>query len=182
MINSFEISFDPFGNIYLSKPNEIYQININGKNEPYAELGKYKIVSEYTNNINTFTMLEHSLQEKVKNEENEEDEDNNSDYYPEENDHQDNNNYEYSDDEEEKKFNFSKNNTDIKINEIEDENTMALYDVFIYDTNLIFKSTSPDNSAIYRFRIFLNGDIYFRPIGYTEKKYKLSNIGGLFFV
>jgi hypothetical protein len=40
---------------------------------------------------------------------------------------------------------------------------MALYDTYIYDSNnqLIFKSNSPDDSSIYRLKLYPNGDLYF---------------------
>ncbi|QKF93740.1 hypothetical protein QKU48_gp0282 [Fadolivirus algeromassiliense] len=115
------------------------------------------------------------------------------DYYPEDNDHI-NNDLESEDDiyDEDNinkygtqniKFNFWNSSTDIniEINNRKDGDISALYDTFIYDeyNNLIFKSTSHDEYSIYRIKIFSNGDIFFRPIGYSEHKYKIEyNVSG----
>ena len=66
----------------------------------------------------------------------------------------------------------------IKIHYRQDCDVMALYDTYIYDINnkLIFKSNSPDNSSIYRLKIYPTGELYFRPIGYSEVKYSLEVI------
>lgn len=113
------------------------------------------------------------------------------DYYPEDNDHYNNLNDDSENDsgmnDEDKikmygsqnlQFNFWASSPDspIEINYREDGDITALYDVYIYDehNNLIFKSTSKQEDSIYRLRIFYNGDIYFRPIGYTENRYILK--------
>lgn len=116
------------------------------------------------------------------------------DYYPEDNDHLDNNNDNDNDsdgteiyDEDNIKmygqsnlqFSFWTQNieNDIDINERVNGDIMALYDTYIYDNNdnLIFKSSSRDASSIYRIKIYQRGDIFFRPIGYKEMKYKIIN-------
>ncbi|MCJ7637223.1 MAG: hypothetical protein MUO21_07005 [Nitrososphaeraceae archaeon] len=68
----------------------------------------------------------------------------------------------------------------IKIYKRKDGDIMSLYDTYIYDVNnrLIFKSNSLDGSSIYRLRIFPTGELFFRPIGYTEEKYILNANNG----
>ena len=72
----------------------------------------------------------------------------------------------------------------IDINEREDGDIMALYDAYIYDHSLLFKSNSRDGSSICRFRIYTNGDIYFHMIGKPETKFNLylSNDENLSFI
>lgn len=118
--------------------------------------------------------------------------DNKVDYYPEDNDHlnnedsnDDSNDIDIMDEENIKlygqnnrKFTFWNNTFDnlIPIFDRNDGDIMALYDVYIYNNDkLVFKSNSPDNTSIYRFRINIsNGDIYFRPVGYPEKQFTLN--------
>lgn len=112
----------------------------------------------------------------------------NDDYYPEDHDHLNENNSDDDDnisidgDTVEKfgdnnhKFEFW-NTENININNRENGDITALYDTYIYDGDkLVFKSHSIDNSSIYRFRIYKNGDIFFRSIGSTERKCKLDYI------
>lgn len=110
------------------------------------------------------------------------------DYYPEDNDHYVNDKSDndeenqifdedlikhYGDQNSEFKFWSSSPDQSFKINSRENGDIAALYDVFIYDENdnLIFKSVSSENNSIYRIRLFMNGELFFRPIGYTENKY-----------
>lgn len=193
-------SFDVYGNLYFDNDNNTYQINITGKNIPCCEIGEYDIISEYENNLGTFSLLnkENSLKIKVKHKIEEEaeynsddeydlDGDNITDYYPEDNDYvynEDNassdelideynvSNYGYDN----LKFEFWNNsiNKPIPIYNRKDGDIMSLYDVYVYDNNnLVFKSNSRDNSSIYRIRLNTDGNIYFRPIGYPEELYEL---------
>jgi hypothetical protein len=119
---------------------------------------------------------------------------NNIDYYPEdtdylnnedenengdenENENGDENEDDYNENEDNHKFTFWTNiiNNQFSIFNRENGDIMALYDVYIYkDDKLMFRSNSIDNSSIYRFKINVNGDIHFRPIGHVEKKFKLE--------
>ncbi len=180
--------------------NNTYQVNITGKNIPYCELGDYNIINKYEHTLGTFSLLdkENSLKTKVKKkideevEYNSDDEydlegDNTIDYYPEDSDYVYNDdivdnddlideynvtNYGYDN----LKFEFWSNSISnpISIYNRCDGDIMSLYDVYIYEnSNLIFKSNSSDNSSIYRFRININGYIYFRPVGYPEELYEI---------
>lgn len=183
----FKILFDPFGNMYFDgseyvnheyfSSNElVYRIDISGNNKPYAERGSYKIIKNYENQLGSFKPL-------VKKAEEDDSSDENPSYYPENEDHIDDE-YDYYvemiDEDNIKKYGennhefiFSKlGNTVPEIHYREDGDIMALYDVYLYDDNLIFKSISPDNSTIFRFRVYRD-EIYFRPIGEPEKKYIL---------
>lgn len=197
----FEISFDVYGNVYLSNQHLIYQINVDGKNMPYVEHHDFKFWNAPQINIKSFILLndETSLAAKIKNEHdnNNDEEFMNSDeeinWYPEDDNYLNNEEAKNSSDElidedninkyghENKYFEFYRSNQsiDIHINNYVDEEIMALYDTYIYDDSLIFKSNSIDSSSIYRMRIYKNGDIYFRPIGYSERKFNLSVNNGI---
>jgi hypothetical protein len=181
----------------------IYQININGNSTPCVEQGSYDTVENPDKKISSFIMLNkpYTLKTKIReslkeyeldsDEEYDLDGDNDTDYYPEDNDHKGNEDElnELSDeviDEENikcygnnnKKFIFSKNqhvgDLQIDVDYRKNGEIMALYDVYIYDNDLIFKSVSPDNSSIFRIRVFTSGDFYVRTIGDQEKKYQLK--------
>ena len=193
-LQNFSISFDVYGKIYFSNNNNEYQVNIDRNNNLILEKDKYDIIDKYDKQIYKIQNLdENSLKQKI-----EEDEDYNSDeveeeedYYPEDNEYivvdepiQNSDEigeltdtfYDYG--EHNLKFLFwSPDITDqIKIYYRKDGDITALYDTYIYDTNnqIIFKSNSPDDSSIYRIKIFPTGDILFRPIGNMEKKYILK--------
>lgn len=197
------ISFDPYGNLYYEHAQKTYQVNITGTGMPVLDQGKYTIIQPYDKDYKKIipTDKNNPLQKKIKknldkqeDHENSDDEyfldEHNDDYYPEdqdhvideENDENDDDNISIDGDTIEKygeynyKFEFW-NNDKLDINYREDGDITALYDTYIYDGNdLIFKSHSADNSSIYRFRIYKNGDIFFRPIGGIERKYKLEYI------
>lgn len=200
------LSFDPYGNLYFEHNNKFYQIIISGNDVPILDYGNYSIIKPYKKqfkqiiNIDKSNPLQRKLKKKINDQENNEDndsddeyflEDHNDDYYPEDQDYE-NDNEDISDDnisidgdtiekygEYNYKFDFWLNE-EINIYYREDGDITALYDTYIYDNEqLIFKSHSVDDSSIYRFRIYKNGDIYFRPIGGIEKKYKLENNNGL---
>jgi hypothetical protein len=78
---NFDICFDLYGNLYLDGNKHVnnkyfideshilnYQINITGRNIPYADPGKYTIINNYSKKINTFHQLQKdlSLKDKVK--------------------------------------------------------------------------------------------------------------------
>jgi hypothetical protein len=177
----FDISFDPFGNMYFDGSKHmdhesIYRIDISGDNKPYAEKGSYKIINKYENKIGSFKPLVKKMEENDSS-------DDDPSYYPENEDHIDeeyNFQTEIIDEDNIKKYGennlefvFSKLSNNVPdISYREDGDIMALYDVYLYDDNLIFKSISPDNSTIFRFRVYKD-EIYFRPIGELEKRYTL---------
>jgi len=190
-IINIKISFDEFGNLYFEDNYIIYQININSKNNLYADIGDYKLLSNENNFKKSKFSLDKKLTKKIKN-----DLDNNyfeENYYPEDNEY-----YEYSfinDDHDiyynedvikkygtnNQPFNFSTNNTYniFPVNNRENGHVMALYDSYVYKNNkLLFKSNSYNNESYYRLNIHLEGYIYFRPIGNSITKYnpiKLSS-------
>lgn len=209
--NTYDLSFDPYGNLYITYSDKIFQVLIDGKNYPLCEIGTYNIISKYNTNLRHFKLLDkhNSLRSKIQKKidqlendsenDDEDDDDENSDeeyyksikpnYYPEDEDHIDSDDEDNEDDDpiidednlnkygvDNITFNFYGNQTICDINCREDGDIMALYDVYLYDNNnnLVFKSISSDNSSIYRFRIYSNGDIYFRVIGSMEYKYKLN--------
>lgn len=201
-LQNFNISLDVYGNLYFShnKTNITYQLNIDGKNKITLDKDNYKIIEQYTK-INKIKYLdENSLKNKMKNNNLEQDGSEGSEgsdeitdhiYYPEDEgyvidsvlDNQDPDQEVIDEDfinkygENNLQFTFwQPDDSGINIYCREDEDIMALYDTYIYDINnrLLFKSNSPDNSSIYRLRIFPTGEIFFRPIGYSEQKYILK--------
>lgn len=119
-------------------------------------------------------------------------------YYPEEDDIVEDDLIENSDDdtildldniktfgENNHKFNFTIGNVphalNIPIYNREDGDVSALYDTYVYDNYLIFKSKSYDNSSLYVVKILLNGEIYFRTVYGMYKKYiiRVNNSGEL---
>ena len=187
------VSFDFYGNLYFTLNNNTYQLNVDAKNTPYLDQDNYDIIDESTCKLHKFNNYESqygTLSEKMQTIIN----DDTQNYYPEDNsyymlDNHSNKNSdediidEYIIDEDiekqygtfNKKFVFSHNNSIIPINMRNNGDICALYDTYIYnDANcLCFKSNSNDEISYYRIRLYNNGDIYFRPIGYSEKLYKL---------
>lgn len=76
-----------------------------------------------------------------------------------------------------KKFNFSTYSTlnePIKVNNRQNGDIMALYDTYIYENCMVFRSKSSDNSSIYIVNVYLKENIILiRPVGSPEKKFKL---------
>jgi hypothetical protein len=193
-----DISFDFYGNLYFSYNNITYQVNVNGKNILYLEPGEYKIIEheEIINkteikpvkNINGSNSLrELALKENCIRDE----------LYPEDDEYIDEENLCNSDeiiDEDietkygahNKRFKFfnttpdsSENSSENNLMDIvhlrEDGEVCALYDTYIYNNEMLyFKTNSSDDLSYYRIRVYLNGDIYFRPIGYSDKLYILT--------
>lgn len=186
------INFDTFGNLYFGNS---HQINIDGKNVPYAEKGEYEITQKIQYKFGSFSLInnENSLSKRVKDEqitfdsdeENSPDEEN---YFFDDTDHMNNEENENSNSgsfDEDNINNYGRHNVKFVFNILNDSikidindringDIMALYDTYIYDDKLLFKSNSSDDSSIGRFRIFTNGTIYFRMIGYPESKYTLQ--------
>jgi len=200
--NNYEIniSFDPYGNLYIEHNEKTYQVNINGSGIPILDQGSYTIISPYTKEFKQIIQVDKSnpLQKKIKKklEQQEDNENNNSDdeyfldehnedYCPEDQDHiinQDESDDNISIDENtiekygEHNYKFDFWNADQgDVYYREDGDITSLYDTYIYNSDrLIFKSHSINDSSIYRFRIYINGDIYYRPIGGIEKKCKID--------
>jgi hypothetical protein len=183
---SATITFDVYGNLYI---NDTYQLNVDGCNIPYLESGEYNILDNKSKvKISKITEERFLLKEKVRDtlklDDNSSEEDE-IDYYPENNEQ-----YDQSSESEEinediiKKygehnipFNFGNSafGDDI-IKERNNGDIMALYDTYLYDNNnLVFKSNSNDNSSIYVLKIWTDGSILFRPIGYKEAKYRVGS-------
>jgi len=192
------ICLDPYGNLYFVMDHLTFQVNIDGKNKPYSDPGDYTIIEDshgLTPMLN-FNVLdgENSLRAQVlKSNEIVPDDDNideHDKYYPEDvgcinsdDNALDSDDYIIDEDSQNKyghqnhKFNIYKSGPDagVDVQMRMNGDIMALYDTYLYDlnNNLVLKTNSKDNSSIYRFRIFANGDIWFRPIGETETKYVL---------
>lgn len=185
---SYNLNFDEFGNLYIENNINIFQINISGKNFPYAELGNFAKLSLSNLPINNITIQEknNQLKDQVDQEENSSEESPELDYFPEESEYflnsPDCTNSEESFDDENikiyginnKKFKFYSDNQNKIIYKRENGDITALYDTYIYNQEkLKFVSNSAEQDSIYRLNIHTNGYLFFRPIGYPEINYKL---------
>jgi hypothetical protein len=189
-----DISFDMYGNLYLTIQDKSYQINVDGKNKPYAEPGEYKILENKKVRLNKIRLndrgitLSNKAQHNIEKNNDVVNEDREEFIFPEEQGYTvDNNSDSYGDDlidednimkygEMNKHFDFSHINdsNNIPINNREDGDISALYDTYLYDkSRLCFKSSSKDNQSIYRIRLHNDGTFVFRPIGQREVVYKL---------
>lgn len=181
------ISFDFYGNLYFELNDKSYQVNIDGQNRPVLDCGDYTIINTSNNiTINKFNSIEASniLREKAKKTLEEDGE--SYDAYTENYDYAINKNLNNSDNEiidedienqygnHNKPFNFTNNNSIIPINMREFGDICALYNSYIYNgTDVCFISTSSNETSYYVIKVYTNGNIQFRPIGYSEKLYKL---------
>lgn len=162
--NNNKIQVDPFideyGNIYIKVFESLYQVNIDKHNKLCVIKEKYPI----TKTIDIIK-TENNLRNIITDEEYNGDE-YDDDYYI--------NNENYSDDIYETKFIITTNIDYIKIIEFEEENTCALYDIFIYIKNEpIFSSISRDGSSMYKIYI-KDGNIYLKLVGYeNDSMYKM---------
>jgi len=171
-MNLITYSLDPYGNLYFHYKNINYQANIGVNDILYLEKGNYTIVGTYENNINS-SYFDSPLKQKIN------DmiiDDQSYGYYTEDDEIIIESDLESSDSNDEPKFLFwyhDKNN--VIINYKENEDILALYDVYIYDknNNLILKSHLNDNSSIYIIKIY-SDVIFFRPIGLIDKKYNIN--------
>ena len=199
-----DVSFDFYGNLYFRLNNNTYQLNVDAKNTPYLDHDNYDILNNNINNninnnqfklqkFNNYNTPYGTLSEKMQTMIN----DDSHNFYPEDNtyymlDEETNQHLSTLDNEDiidedmekqygvfNKKFIFSHNsiNDIIPINMRQNGDICALYDTYVYnETNLCFKSNSNDEISYYRIRLYNNGDLFFRPIGYSEKLYKLHII------
>ena len=102
-------------------------------------------------------------------------------YFPEDNGHSlvDTIKIDDIDDNDESFFTFYESTHLLDIQNRNNGEVNALYDIFVYDKSniLVFQSKIQDNTTIYRVVLCLDGKIFFRPIGCdVEKNYKLCVI------
>lgn len=197
-LRNLSINFDIYGNLYFSNDQGNYKILINKNNNLTLEKGDYKIIGHYNEPIYKIQNLDkkNSLRYKIDEEryeyENDSEEEEEIDYYNEDDayvaiDEPNLEDFEMDDVDKNTFYDYGENNLkfifwapndqdQIKVYRKQDENIMALYDTYIYDqkNELIFKSNSPDDTSIYRIKIYPTGEIFFRPIGNTDKKYSLK--------
>jgi hypothetical protein len=199
-------------NYFMSKKSLLFQVNISGKNIPLLEPGCYDIIETSQRKVHKMFLIkkDNSLKAHIKNKKEEMiEQDSDSDefdeeineeinYYPEEDDYfneQVNEDSDSSLDEDNlkqygkdnQKFIFSSVdvNYPISVHNRQYGDISALYDTYIYEKDVMcYKSNSQNNNSIYRFRIYENGKIYFRLIGYPEICYVLyiDQDGSLLFV
>jgi len=192
-----DITFDLYGNLYITINKLIYQININGKNQPCAESGDYHIIDDTNSNINKFTLLDKDTSLKsnvIKNKNMEDygsDEEYDSDgepidkndYYEEDKyvlddeptEEDDNKSVDSNDDNQKFLFSYVNPSCQLKINNRYNGDIMSLYDTYLYDDNMLcFKSNAPHNQILYRIKLFSNGNFSLRSIGDQDILYRLE--------
>lgn len=183
---------------------KLYQVNIDRYNEPVLDHGVYDVInvennpSDDKNLLGNFDLVNNKI--NLRNSIKKAQDDNNDiddtehekdiNHYPEEDEYYandintDSDDIKCIDEDNEKQFGvlnkqfiFSNcNSYHIDIDMRTNGDICALYDTYIYDSNnnLCFKSNSDSNTSYYRLKIFDDGKIFFRPIGYTEKSYILT--------
>jgi hypothetical protein len=201
-----QISFDKFGNLYFNSDDKIYDISISGQDT--LQLDKYQIIDPGVSITTVLpekitgklvpVSKKHSLKGKVmdeidKMEDDDDDADSDDDtqnedtyyaqqkiihkYYPENKEYvYDDSNSDSDNDINTEYFKFLSHNIDIPI--VEREDSLALYDTIIYDSNggLSYKTELYGSIPIYRICIYEkenNSYIKFRPIGKKELTYTI---------
>lgn len=199
------VEFDTYGNLYfLNDEGSCYQLNIDGKNNPFLDPGSYKIVQPFIENPNinhmnpvtSDTLKGKTLYDLAKEKNIDEDVvDDLMSYFPEESEYIEYKNTNSDDlideliDEDNvtmfgeynRPFLFSENiPNSVPVRSREYGDVAALYDTYVYDLEglLKFKSSSSFDNSVYRLRVFEEGRIFFRPIGETEKEYKIMDENG----
>lgn len=157
----FSIEFDKYGSLYLINKLSIFQININGNNEPIAESGDYQIIDNVNVNINKMIGSENINSYFVED----------KDAFIDESDITDT-----IDSDELKEFIFSGSLCEIPIHDRKNGQYQALYDTFIYDNNehLCFRTKEPHNEILYRIKIILPNRFAMRLIIADDIEYKLK--------
>lgn len=185
---NFDVHIDPYGNVYFdgtkynnkynidpyftTQQSLLFQLNVDRNNKLYGDTGNYEIIPN------------DSLINKKKLENNDTDEENSGDDedYIVELD-ADGNEILCDDN---PQFIFHCKNDDIQVNERENGDVASLYDTDIFDFNnaLILRTTSGDDSSIYKLKVYLQGFVCFKCITCTENKYKLqiNKLGELCFI
>lgn len=181
------VSFDTFGNLYVSVNNDSYQVNINGKNDLCAEKELYENFEEFKklSKIQICKQI-NNLKNKIHEELSDDIEYDATEYYPEKNEYielgtidsdelidEDNTdkygNYNCA-------FYFSSGSDDddrVPVH-IRDE-ISALYDTYYYKNDLIHTiSSSKLDDIIYTLKIYDNGRISLRPTGDKERYYEIT--------
>lgn len=164
------LSFDLNGNVYFTYNANVYQINIDNKNNLICDKAEYEILDNVTKSIQYYKLYHDDSNKDSKEE--------HYNYYPEDreyinsfNDECDNSTQDGS--EEKMFFSF----TDKKIIEIDDRENgefVALYETLLYDSdNKILLKTTSNEALYYRLILNTNGLIIFRPTGEKEQRYKL---------
>ncbi len=190
-----DIYFDRYGSLYFRVNDKLYQVNIDGRNNPYADRGDYSIIGNIVNDkikygkfkVEPVNLLQKKVDRELNSDEesDEEDEDEQDQLIIEEEVNEESDEriiYEELETKygvHNKPFGFSYVDPSyeerIPVNNRNNGDVDALYDTCIYNNHSpCFQSYSLEEESIYKFRIFDNGEIYFKPMGYKEKKYELT--------
>jgi hypothetical protein len=180
------ICFDRYGNLYFKVDNRMYQVNIDGQNRPYADLGKYSEINKQFLDkdvkYNTFKLSHKELLKNKINDELEEDIRDDEDVISDTEElaiESDSIIYEEIENKygvHNKPFGFSyvDPNYEIPVDYRENGDIIALYDTYVYDKDsLCFKSYSREEESIYELKIFSGGSVGFKPTGNPERSYEL---------
>lgn len=204
-IEKASVSFDRYGNLYLTFRDINYQLNVDGKNKLFLLTGDYEISEPDTDLINQVKIKKMTasngmlFQKKIREELEELDsdgelDDEDYDLLKEDDDYWEDEKEILSEDEEEdylinedliekygeqnQPFVFwsTRSEEEIQINHRRDGDITSLYDSFIYENQqIIFRAQSLNEDSIYRL-IINDGLILFRPIGESDRSYRLVNL------
>lgn len=179
----YNVIFDVYGNLYFQN-DKIYCLEINGRNEPTLEETLLENTSVTQIQSKKFEVTTTSLKQLIQDEVSELDDDNEEeepDYYPEDSniiqDVQEDDDLYNTTVNESFEFSTKNNNETVQLINYED-GIFALYDTYIYHEETLHYKTNyiAEVPALYRIRLYTNGDMYIRPIGYAEKLYKLDDL------
>ena len=184
------IHLDLYGNVYIEFGDIIYQLEIENDKIILIE-GQYSAVEQVSVNFNHLVLYDegHLLKKKVKehiekDEEDFGDDDNDyNHYFPQDNDYYIDEKSENSNTDEliyedienfygtaNKPFLFAYYSPEYELPIYIRQNgdVCALYDTYIYDNKLCFKSYSADNSSIYKLSLFKNGLLQLKSVSFCQ--------------
>jgi len=149
------IFFDEYGNLFLESLNDVYQLEVDGKNVLYLEKCKSQIMDQINKKFGTI------------------------DYHDSESD--DEREDEVIDEQQYKIYGevmkFKYYGESIRICEVKQDNVPALYDCYLYKKGYdspYFVSKSGDGFSIFDIKIHSNGNFVLNPKSSPEKIYKLT--------
>ena len=169
-LNKIPLSVDDNGNLYFTHNDITSQVNIDNKNNIYLDADDYTILTKLNIPQNKFKV--HEMEETEEDENNDDD-----DYFPEDANIEEINNdqseeLDMSEQEEYFMIYYKKNPIDVWSRRNGD--ILSLYETYVYDDDLLFKTKHVNATPSYRLFVYKNGQIEFRPTGYPSKKYKLD--------
>lgn len=197
------VSFDRYGNLYLTFRDVNYQVNVDGRNKLFLLTGDYEIFEPDTELMDQLKIKKMTasngmlFQKKIREELEELDsdgelDDEDYDLLKEDDDYWEDEKEILSEEEDclinedliekygehNQPFVFwsTRSEEEIQIYHRRDGDITSLYDTFIYENQqIIFRARSLNDDSIYRL-IINEGLILFRPIGESDRSYRLVNL------